>query len=183
MRESPHTPPPLLHSPFFRSDQSSGELSLTGRNLAWADRRMRWSLHRFSRKPWGGRTSRRPSTRAFPLVFPLEEKEGELTSVAFLHFCPSRALSRLEAHDPKFEPDPSILGIIRTSDLLGALWQKYTTTALLPLMSSSVGVRRDMILFVQTNTSRVEGKVNAILHKLLDGTSSLSTWLSGQLDP
>lgn len=84
-----------------------------------------------------------------------------------------RALSKLEANDPRFEPDLSALATVKTSDLLCALSQRYVTTALTPLVSSAVGVRRDLAVLNQANVSRIETKVNAILHRLLDGKSSL----------
>lgn len=79
-------------------------------------------------------------------------------------------LSKLDTHDPKSEPDLTILSTVQAADLLCHLWQTYSSGALLPLAGSSVTVRREMVAYNQTNLSRAEGKVNAIIQKLLDRT-------------
>jgi tRNA U54 and U55 pseudouridine synthase Pus10 len=54
-------------------------------------------------------------------------------------------------------------------DLICYLWQQYVTTALLPLASSSVAIRREMVVFNNQTISRVEGAINNLLQRSADG--------------
>lgn len=48
------------------------------------------------------------------------------------------------------------------------LWQRYISTALVPLAGSSVTVRREMVIFNNHVVVRIEGKVNAIVQRTTD---------------
>lgn len=50
------------------------------------------------------------------------------------------------------------------------LWQKYISVALVPLAGTSVTVRREMGIFNNHVRVRIEGKVNSIVQRSLDGT-------------
>ena len=65
------------------------------------------------------------------------------------------------------------LTVLREVNLISHLWQHYVTMALLPLASSSVTVRREMVVFNNQAISRVEGAANQVSQKLTDGTSVL----------
>ena len=67
------------------------------------------------------------------------------------------------------------LTVLREVNLILHLWQRYVTMALLPLASSSVTVRREMVIFNNQAVSRVEGAANQVTQKLTDGTSA---WLN-----
>jgi hypothetical protein len=84
----------------------------------------------------------------------------------------SSAFTRLDAADTKSEPNLNALGIIRLVDLICHLWQQYINTALLPLASSSVTTRREMVLFNNQMVSRLETGTNNVLQKVTDGVFS-----------
>ncbi|KAI0677024.1 exocyst complex protein [Trametes maxima] len=88
------------------------------------------------------------------------------------------AQARLEAADSKAEPSMQPLSVLREVDLICHLWQRYVTMALLPLASSSVTVRREMVVFNNQAVSRIEGGANQVTQKLTD---AVITWLSAQL--
>lgn len=80
----------------------------------------------------------------------------------------NRAYGKLESADPKAEPSLQALSVLRLVDLICHLWQKYVTTALLPLAGSSVTVRREMVIFNNQTVSRIEGAANALMNRLAD---------------
>lgn len=82
------------------------------------------------------------------------------------------ALARLDAADMKTEPSMQPLTVLREVDLICHLWQRYVTMALLPLASSSVTVRREMVVFNNQAVSRIEGGANQVSQKLTDGMHS-----------
>ncbi|KAF5333682.1 hypothetical protein D9611_002557 [Ephemerocybe angulata] len=88
------------------------------------------------------------------------------------------ALETLDAAESKAEPSLHILVVIRSVDLICHLWQQYINVALLPLASSSVTSRREMVQFNTQTTNRIEGATNNVLQKLTD---SIVNWLSAQL--
>lgn len=67
------------------------------------------------------------------------------------------------------------LTVLREVNLICHLWQRYVTMALLPLASSSVTVRREMVVFNNQAVSRIEGAANQVTQKLTDSTG-LPTW-------
>ncbi|KAN0063111.1 Exocyst complex component 5 [Thecaphora frezii] len=75
-------------------------------------------------------------------------------------------------------PDLSLIGVIRNVEMLVALWQHYVNTALVPLASTSVTVRREMVIFNNHNLLRVEGKCDALMQKLAD---NVVNYLSNRL--
>lgn len=64
------------------------------------------------------------------------------------------------------------LTVLREVDLICHLWQRYVTMALLPLASSSVTVRREMVVFNNQAVSRIEGGANQVTQKLADSKCS-----------
>ncbi|KAI1786648.1 exocyst complex component Sec10 [Ganoderma leucocontextum] len=87
-------------------------------------------------------------------------------------------LTRLETADSKTDPSMQPLTVLCEVDLICHLWQRYVTMALLPLASSSVTVRREMVIFNNQAVSRIEGGANQVTQKLTD---AIITWLSAQL--
>lgn len=70
-------------------------------------------------------------------------------------------------------PDPSAaMSLLRTVELLISLWQHYVNTALLPLASTSVTLRREMMIFNNHNLLRVEGKCDALMQRIADNVVS-----------
>ena len=85
----------------------------------------------------------------------------------------SRCQVRFETADVKVEPDLQALTVVRSVNLICYLWQQYVNTALLPLASSAVTIRREMVVFNNQAISRLEGSVNQLLHRATDGTVAL----------
>ncbi|CDO68146.1 hypothetical protein BN946_scf185003.g18 [Trametes cinnabarina] len=86
--------------------------------------------------------------------------------------------ARLDAADSKTEPSMQPLSVLREVDLICHLWQRYVTMALLPLASSSVTIRREMVIFNNQTVSRIEGAANQVTQKLTD---AIINWLAAQL--
>jgi hypothetical protein len=61
------------------------------------------------------------------------------------------------------------LTIVRAIDLICHLWQQYVNIALLPLASSSVTIRREMVIFNNQTVSRMETAANTLLQRVTDG--------------
>nr|CDI51276.1 related to exocyst complex 100 kDa component [Melanopsichium pennsylvanicum 4] len=81
------------------------------------------------------------------------------------------ALTAVAAQDIRAAslPDPSsAMALVRSVELIIALWQHYVNTALLPLASTSVTLRREMMIFYNHNLLRVEGKCDALMQKIAD---------------
>jgi hypothetical protein len=102
----------------------------------------------------------------------------EALSNAYMLTAIETAQSRLEAADPKVEPNLQTLQVIKAADLICHLWQQYVNVAILPLSSSSVTIRREMVVFNNQTVSRLEGATNFLLQRITDAVVS---WLSTQL--
>jgi len=76
---------------------------------------------------------------------------------------------RLDAADSKSEPNLQPLEIVRAIDLICHLWQQYVNIALLPLASSSVTTRREMVVFNNQTVNRMETGANNLLQRITDG--------------
>lgn len=61
------------------------------------------------------------------------------------------------------------LTIIHSVDLICHLWQQYVNTAPLPLASSSVTIRREIVVFNNQTVTRMETSANTLLQKVADG--------------
>ncbi|KJA29885.1 hypothetical protein HYPSUDRAFT_174827 [Hypholoma sublateritium FD-334 SS-4] len=85
---------------------------------------------------------------------------------------------RLESADNKSEPNLQALTIVKAIDLICHLWQQYVNIALLPLASSSVTIRREMVLFNNQTVNRMESGANTLLQRTVD---AIINWLSLQL--
>ncbi|GJE84255.1 exocyst complex component Sec10 [Phanerochaete sordida] len=97
---------------------------------------------------------------------------------SYLETAIETAQTRAETQDPKLEPNLVPLTVLRGVDMISHLWQQYVNVALLPLASTSVTIRREMIVFNNQTISRIEGAVNHVLQRLMD---SILSWLSSQL--
>lgn len=85
------------------------------------------------------------------------------------------ALEKAKDQDAKGEPDYSFLQNIKVAVSIIHLLNAYINTALIPLASSSLTIRRDMTNYCTTNISALEKKVNSIFQIIyeiiLSGTS------------
>ncbi|KAF6762173.1 exocyst complex component protein [Ephemerocybe angulata] len=111
-------------------------------------------------------------------TFALLRVLAEALGANYVELALETAQSRLDAAESKAEPSLHILVVIRSVDLICHLWQQYINVALLPLASSSVTSRREMVQFNTQTTNRIEGATNNVLQKLTD---SIVNWLSAQL--
>ncbi|KAG6877239.1 hypothetical protein C0992_010465 [Termitomyces sp. T32_za158] len=107
-------------------------------------------------------------------TFALLRVLAEAIGSAYLGAALETAQLRLEAADTKTEPSLQSLSVIRSIDLICHLWQQYVNTALIPLASSSVTTRREMVVFNNQTVSRVEGATNHLLQSVTD---SIVAWL------
>ncbi|EJD01579.1 exocyst complex protein [Fomitiporia mediterranea MF3/22] len=119
-----------------------------------------------------------PSNEVPKHAFALSRVLAETIGVNYVEVAFETAYSKLETADPKAEPSLQSLSVLRLVDLICHLWQKYVSTALLPLASSSVTVRREMVIFNSQTVSRIEGAANALMNRLTD---SIVAWLSATL--
>ncbi|GAA5978973.1 hypothetical protein JCM10908_002753 [Rhodotorula pacifica] len=114
---------------------------------------------------------------AYTLLKVLADSFGK----GYLETALDTALHQLTMLDGKTEPDLSPLLVIRQADMIMHLWQKYISTALVPLAGTSVTVRREMGIFNNHVRVRIEGKVNSIVQRCLDAiVNYLSTVLGKQ---
>lgn len=97
---------------------------------------------------------------------------------AYVETALETANARLEAADTRSEPSLQALTILHEVDLICHLWQHYVNMALLPLASSSVTVRREMVVFNNQSVSRIEGAANHFMQRMAD---VILNWLSTQL--
>lgn len=79
-----------------------------------------------------------------------------------------RALAKFENHDTKAEPDLRPIGSIKAADQICHLWQRYTSTAILPLAGTNAAIRREMSSLNTLNVVRMEGKINAVVQRAID---------------
>lgn len=84
-----------------------------------------------------------------------------------------RAQAKLDAADTKAEPSFHALTIVRSVDLICHLWQQYINTAVLPLASSSVTLRREMVVFNNQTVNKMESGANGLLQRVADCMSPL----------
>lgn len=82
------------------------------------------------------------------------------------------ALARTAAQDARSTtlPDLRDLNVVRQVDLILQLWQHYVSTALFPLASSSVTIRREMSIYNNHLMLRVEKACDAVVQKIADNT-------------
>lgn len=86
-----------------------------------------------------------------------------------IHTAPNSAISQFAAWDGKSEPPVDNIRIIREIDLAVQLWQRYVSTAMLPLAGSSLATRREMTAFNSGNLTRIENRVNELVKRTTDG--------------
>lgn len=86
-----------------------------------------------------------------------------------------RVLTQIAASEGKVEPDLHPIHVIALADMTMHLWQRYVATALVPLASSSVTVRREMSVYHNHVVVRIEGKINEVLQRAVDGASRSSS--------
>lgn len=104
---------------------------------------------------------------AFALLKELAEGFGK----AYIETALDTSAHQLDLWDQKAEPVLTPVHVLRLVDLMMNLWQRYVSTALIPLAGTSVTVRREMSIFNNHVLLRVEGKANHIVQRATDGES------------
>ncbi|WVW78603.1 hypothetical protein I302_100562 [Kwoniella bestiolae CBS 10118] len=102
---------------------------------------------------------------------------SEAIGRSFIETALDSALAKLESQESRSEPDLQSLTVIKPSDQICHLWQRYTSTALLPLAGNTVAVRREMGTINSHNVVRMEGKINNVIQKALDAIVSHLSYL------
>ncbi|GAA6011420.1 hypothetical protein JCM11491_002777 [Sporobolomyces phaffii] len=153
-------------------EEGDGELSLDT-----AERMLEWHAEAIGRMVELSPAGDVPKN-AFSLLKVLADSFGK----AYLETALDTAIHRLTIHDAtRSEPSLSILSVLKPADMITQLWQRYISTALVPLAGTSVTVRREMSIFCNHVSVRIEGKINQIVQRMTDGiVTYLSVLLSKQ---
>ncbi|BGP29274.1 Exocyst complex component 5 [Rhodotorula toruloides] len=158
-------------SPEMMYEDGDGELS-----VETAEKMLEWHAEAVGRMVELSPASEVPKN-AFTLLKVLADSFGK----GFLETALDTAIHQLSLYDGKGEPDLAPIGVIRRADMIMHLWQRYISTALVPLAGTSVTVRREMGVFNNHVSVRIEGKVNTIVQRTTDAiVSYLSVLLSKQ---
>ena len=80
-----------------------------------------------------------------------------------------RAISHIAAWEGRSEPPIDVMRVVRETDLAVQLWQRYVSTALMPLAGSSLATRREMTGLNSQTLGRIESKVNELMQRCTDG--------------
>ncbi|KAJ8296597.1 Exocyst complex component SEC10 [Rhodotorula toruloides] len=158
-------------SPEMMYEDGDGELS-----VETAEKMLEWHAEAVGRMVELSPASEVPKN-AFTLLKVLADSFGK----GYLETALDTAIHQLSLYDGKSEPDLAPIGVIRRADMIMHLWQRYISTALVPLAGTSVTVRREMGVFNNHVSVRIEGKVNMIVQRTTDAiVSYLSVLLSKQ---
>lgn len=149
-------------------DAVDGELDLMA-----AEKMLKWHAEAIGRVVELSSAGDVPKS-AFSLLKVLADSFGR----AYVETALDTAIHQLSLYDSKLEPDLKPMLVVRKVDLIVQLWQNYVTTALVPLVGTSVTMRREMTLFNSQAVARIESKANAIVQRVTDITVS---WLTAQL--
>lgn len=143
-----------------QTEETEGELS-----LSVAERMLRWHAEAIGRCVDLSNQSD-VAKNAFALLKVL----AEAFLKSYLETAIDSSTAQLNAQDMRSAqmPDISLLKVVKQVELITTLWQHYVSVALLPLTSSSVTLRREMIIFNNHNLLRVEGKCDALVQKVVD---------------
>lgn len=116
----------------------------------------------------GGQETARDALALLTVLFDFVAKD-------YLEVWLDRALDELIATDNRNEPEFSCLLGIREATSIARLLFSYIETVLVPLSGPSISIRRDMTQRITNNTNRIDGKINALVQRLID---SVLTWFS-----
>ncbi|KAM0792876.1 hypothetical protein ACM66B_002639 [Microbotryomycetes sp. NB124-2] len=154
--------------PELMFEEGDGEL-----DLEVAEKMLKWHAEAVGRMVELSSAGDVPK-QAFSLLKTLADSFGK----GYLETALDTALHQLSVSDGKTEPDLGPLRVIKNADIIMHLWQRYIATALVPLAGTSVTIRREMGIFNNHVSVRIEGKVNAIAQKTTDAVLS---WISNLL--
>lgn len=78
------------------------------------------------------------------------------------------AFETAEAQGAKSEPDLTYFGEIKPATTIMHLMFSFINTALIPLASASLTVRREMMILTNASVAGLESKINKVIQKTLD---------------
>lgn len=177
-RESGEAPSPSVKSPPTLRDSANGNasggdelLSVTEEDgqisLATSERMLRWHAEAVGRMLELSPASEAPKN-AFALLRVLGDSFGQ----GYLETALDTAISLISTSDGKNPPPIDCLKVIREVDLAVQLWQRYVSTAIIPLAGSSLAIRREMSAYNAGSMSRIEARINDLELRTTDGTSA-----------
>jgi hypothetical protein len=105
---------------------------------------------------------------SFTLLKVLAESFGKCYLETSLDTSIHRLNLYLNDHSYKVEPNLMLLSVLKPADMIIQLWQRYISTALIPLAGTSVTIRREMIIFINHVFVRIEQKMNQISQKTIE---------------
>ncbi|KAA1097251.1 Exocyst complex component 5, variant 3 [Puccinia graminis f. sp. tritici] len=108
-------------------------------------------------------------------VFSLLKTLAESFCKGYIETALETSLAQFSSYDFKAEPSLKPMTVIKTADMAMHLWQRYVTTAIVPLAAVSVNIRREMSIFNNHILVRIENKINSVAQKALECVLS---WLS-----
>ncbi|WAR59905.1 hypothetical protein PtB15_11B546 [Puccinia triticina] len=111
-------------------------------------------------------------------VFSLLKTLAESFCKGYVETALETSLAQFSSYDLKAEPSLKPMTVIKTADMAMHLWQRYVTTAIVPLAAASVNIRREMSIFNNHILVRIENKINSVAQKALECVLS---WLSSSL--
>ncbi|GMK57608.1 hypothetical protein CspeluHIS016_0404420 [Cutaneotrichosporon spelunceum] len=152
-------------SPVERVDPADGVLA-----IPMAERMLRWHAEAIGRV-----VELSPSGEVPKNVMALSKVLSEAFGRSFTETALESRIVKLEQGDPRVEPDLGVLTVLKNANLVCQLWQRYSSTALMPLTSSAPVVRREMATFNQHNVVLLEGKINTLVQKAVD---VIVSWLA-----
>lgn len=138
-----------------------------------AERMLRWHAEAIGRV-----VELSPSAEMPKNVMVLSKVLSEAFGRSFTETALESAVAKLEQGDPRTEPDLNVLTVLHNANLVCQLWQRYSSTALVPLTGSAAVVRREMTTFNQHNVVLLQGKINALIQKAID---VIVAWLASIL--
>lgn len=133
-------------------------------NLSTAERMLRWHAEAVGRMLELSLPSEAPKN-AFTLLRVLGDSFGQ----GYLETSLDTAVSLVTSWDGKTQPPIDCLKVIREVDLAVQLWQRYVSTAVLPLAGSSLAIRREMSAYNAGSMTRIENRINELEQRTTDG--------------
>lgn len=151
-------------------EERDGELSLDV-----AERMLRWHAEAIGRC-----VDLSSSSDVAKNAFALLKVLAEAYVKSYVETALDSALAHAAAQDPRGTVLPALrdLNVVRHAELVLQLWQHYVNTALLPLASPSVTIRREMAIYNNHLLLRVERKCDGVVQKIADNVVG---YLSGRL--
>jgi hypothetical protein len=101
-------------------------------------------------------------------VFELLKTLAESFCKGYIETALETSLAQFSSYDMKTEPSLKPMTVIKTADMAMNLWQRYVTTAIVPLAAASVNIRRGMSMFNSNILVRIESKINSVAQKALE---------------